>query len=504
MLDFFFTDSLHDMCDVDIRAEIATVVGGANEFSSLMNYELPSLDLGSNSTDSDLFSGKLKWSSSSNDICADVGACVNPNSILPATTNVITTNPSAMLLKSPKTQQVTLNRHHAFDSSLVSPYEKKSHLTFSPSTIKLSQMHPEINNTKKLMSASILEANRENVKKDLSDELVGENTKRFNGSAVNKTGVNGFKVNGNMNGFKIAQKNLKLNNNHLKVINNTITNVQLQQNKVQRDSSPTALFLNQFHTNGTKSSIHKNGMGLNGSINKSNSFSNNSFNVNSSYSSPVSNGNIGSTHTSHQKKQKQEPQDSGFPKPAYSYSCLIALALKNSRAGSLPVSEIYSFMCEHFPFFKSAPSGWKNSVRHNLSLNKCFEKIEKPVTNGGQRKGCLWAMNPSKISKMDEEVQKWSRKDPMAIKKAMVCPDNLELLERGEMKHGHSGESDDEDNDIGSEENDGEVEDESYSINTPESCDNRPLSNPGSACSNEDEEEEIVDKPDVDLDLEVS
>lgn len=99
----------------------------------------------------------------------------------------------------------------------------------------------------------------------------------------------------------------------------------------------------------------------------------------------------------------------------------------NSVINSVIIPSLFS---EHFPYFKTAPAGWKNSVRHNLSLNKCFEKIEKPATNGtNQRKGCLWAMNPAKITKMDEEVQKWSRKDPMAIKKGMLLPRNAKTIE---------------------------------------------------------------------------
>ncbi len=41
---------------------------------------------------------------------------------------------------------------------------------------------------------------------------------------------------------------------------------------------------------------------------------------------------------------KTSEKENGFPKPAYSYSCLIALALKNSMTGSMTVSEIYKFM----------------------------------------------------------------------------------------------------------------------------------------------------------------
>lgn len=471
-MDFYISDSMQDIYDIDIRSEVATVVGGANEFSSLVNFDLPPLDLDSNSND--VWMGSSRWSfGSSSDIYADVGECVNPNAVMPNTIvppNNVTANVS-MLLKSPK-NHMNLNRHHMFDSLLTSPSEKKSHLTFSPSTIKLSQMKQEqslINNSsvKRLMSINTIEANRENVKKDLSSELGGMKVK------------NNYKLAAGIGGLTFAQANgqkIELQKSHLKVLDNTIYNVQNKQMKLQRSSSPKFTFM----SNGVKPHTVKN------VIHPSK--------IHHNY---VSNGNVLSASNHHEKPVKKTKQHhpqgiSEFPKPAYSYSCLIAMALKNSRAGSLPVSEIYSFMCEHFPYFKTAPNGWKNSVRHNLSLNKCFEKIEKPVTNGGQRKGCLWAMNPAKISKMDEEVQKWSRKDPMAIKKAMVFPENLEALERGEMKHGHSGESDDDENDMGSSEDNDEIEsdgeqEESF-LNTPESL------NDGQANSDED----------VDFDVEVS
>jgi forkhead box protein N len=64
-------------------------------------------------------------------------------------------------------------------------------------------------------------------------------------------------------------------------------------------------------------------------------------------------------------------------KPPYSFSCLIFMAIEESPLKRLPVKEIYNWIQTNFPFFRAAPTGWKNSVRHNLSLNKCFMKVEK-------------------------------------------------------------------------------------------------------------------------------
>lgn len=72
-----------------------------------------------------------------------------------------------------------------------------------------------------------------------------------------------------------------------------------------------------------------------------------------------------------------DPQKHVNSKPPYSFSCLIFMAIEDSPHKRLPVKEIYNWIVANYPYFQNAPTGWKNSVRHNLSLNKCFRKVDK-------------------------------------------------------------------------------------------------------------------------------
>lgn len=75
-----------------------------------------------------------------------------------------------------------------------------------------------------------------------------------------------------------------------------------------------------------------------------------------------------------------DPMRNLTSKPPYSFSVLIFMAIEASPRRRLPVKDIYNWIAEHFPYYRRAPVGWRNSVRHNLSLNKCFRKVEKVCT----------------------------------------------------------------------------------------------------------------------------
>lgn len=68
---------------------------------------------------------------------------------------------------------------------------------------------------------------------------------------------------------------------------------------------------------------------------------------------------------------------SALSKPPYSFSSLIFMAIEDSPNKSLPVKDIYEWIVNNFPYYRTATGGWRNSVRHNLSLSKSFRRIQR-------------------------------------------------------------------------------------------------------------------------------
>lgn len=80
-------------------------------------------------------------------------------------------------------------------------------------------------------------------------------------------------------------------------------------------------------------------------------------------------------------------------KPALSYIALIAKSILESQQKRLSLGSIYGWIEKNYPYFLNKGQGWRNSVRHNLSLNDCFIKAGR-CEDG---KGNYWAIHPANI-----------------------------------------------------------------------------------------------------------
>lgn len=81
------------------------------------------------------------------------------------------------------------------------------------------------------------------------------------------------------------------------------------------------------------------------------------------------------------------------PKPQHSYIGLIAMAILSTVDQKLVLSDIYQHILDNYPYFRTRGPGWRNSIRHNLSLNDCFIKSGRSA-NG---KGHFWGIHPANL-----------------------------------------------------------------------------------------------------------
>ncbi|XP_072241353.1 forkhead box protein P2-like [Leuresthes tenuis] len=73
-------------------------------------------------------------------------------------------------------------------------------------------------------------------------------------------------------------------------------------------------------------------------------------------------------------------------RPPFTYATLIRQAIMEASGTQLTLNEIYNWFTRTFAYFRRNAATWKNAVRHNLSLHKCFVRVENV-------KGAVWTVD---------------------------------------------------------------------------------------------------------------
>ncbi|XP_076840726.1 LOW QUALITY PROTEIN: forkhead box protein P1a [Brachyhypopomus gauderio] len=90
--------------------------------------------------------------------------------------------------------------------------------------------------------------------------------------------------------------------------------------------------------------------------------------------------------------QNKEFYLSAEVRPPFTYAALIRQAIFESPDKQLTLNEIYNWFTRTFAYFRRNAATWKNAVRHNLSLHKCFVRVENV-------KGAVWTVDEQEFQK---------------------------------------------------------------------------------------------------------
>ncbi|XP_033752519.1 forkhead box protein J1-B-like [Pecten maximus] len=112
-----------------------------------------------------------------------------------------------------------------------------------------------------------------------------------------------------------------------------------------------------------------------------------------------------------------------YVKPPYSYATLICMAMKETKKSKITLSAIYNWITDNFMYYRLADPSWQNSIRHNLSLNKCFQKVPRRKDEPG--KGGFWRINPDYNDMIENGIFKKRRNSRDA-----ACPPPLKKVKR--------------------------------------------------------------------------
>uniref|UniRef100_A0A8D2AIR4 Forkhead box protein H1 n=1 Tax=Sciurus vulgaris TaxID=55149 RepID=A0A8D2AIR4_SCIVU len=113
---------------------------------------------------------------------------------------------------------------------------------------------------------------------------------------------------------------------------------------------------------------------------------------------PYSDSRLGSpdAERSSQPPKRRKKRYLRHDKPPYTYLAMIALVIQAAPSRRLKLAQIIRQVQAVFPFFRDDYEGWKDSIRHNLSSNRCFRKVPKDPAKP-QAKGNFWAVDVSLI-----------------------------------------------------------------------------------------------------------